>query len=258
MDDAENTGALGGSPAQGMKRQLRRRIQVARTPATSEEMAAALAEVAEHTDLNADLTAAEDLARDVLRAAGLPENLGPFARLRNGSLRELPTGWREAGFGALGSDVAGVVTLDGALRGTERMRESDAACILRLAESVRRALGDGRVHDAVWNAMRLGREALLLEFDLKGWPAAAEVGDAVKQGGAKGGTSTRQRNPDQTAVRRQVEAEAQQRLDDRWRLGKSELARHLAAKHGLRANTVRDWLKPLANPLRKSRKNSGG
>jgi hypothetical protein len=258
MDDAENTGALGGRPAQGMKRQLRRCMQVARTPATSEEIAAALAEVAEHTDLNADLTAAEGLARDVLRAAGLPENLGPFARLRDGSLRELPTGWREAGFGALGSDVAGVVTLDGALRGTEGTREYDAARILRLAESVRRALEDGRVLDAVWNGMRLGREALLLELDLKGWPAAAEVGDAVKLGGAKGGTSTRQRDPEQTAVRRRVEAEARQRLNDGWLLGKSALARHFAAKHGLRFNTVRDWLKPIPDPTRKSRKISGG
>jgi hypothetical protein len=241
-----------------MKRQLRRRMQVARTPATLEEMAAALAEVAEQTDLNADLTAAEDLARDVLRAAGLPENLGPFARLRDGSLRELPTGWREASFGALGPDVLSVVTLDGALRSTEVTRESDAAGILRLSESIRRALEDGRVHDAVWNAMRLGREALLLELDLKGWRAAAEAGDAVNRGGAKGGAAARQRNPEQTDVRRRVEAEAQQRLVGGYRLGKSALARQLAKKYDLRANTVRDWLKPLANPVRKSRKNSGG
>jgi hypothetical protein len=185
------------------------------------------------------------------------EHLGPFARLRDGSLRELPDGWRERDFDvlkrdfrALGLEVVGVVTLDGALRERWPARETRAARVLRLAGGVRRALAGGHAEDAAWNAVRLGRELLLLELDLTGWIKAAEVGDAIGRGGAKGGRGTRELDPKRASLRERVVAEARWRLEGGWRLGKSELARRLAKEHGVPFNTVRDLLKPLPDPSR--------
>jgi hypothetical protein len=161
----------------------------------------------------------------VLRDAGQPESLGPFALLRDGSLRELPDGWRERGyralerdFGALGLVIVGVVTLDHALH--ERL-PAHAARVLRRAEGVRLALAGGRAEDAAWNAVRLGSELRLLEFDLKGWIKAAEVGDAIGGAAPRAGRRRASVTPRRSLLRERVVAEARRELEDGWSRGKS-------------------------------------
>lgn len=256
MDNKTDASAPVRRKSGGMKRRLLRREVVPRAARTWEEFSTALADAAETTSLEAGLIAAEELARAVLRDAGLPEHLGPFACLRDGGLGDLPAGWREAGPRALGPGVVGVTTLDGALRGRLPAREARAALVLRRAEGVRQAVGAGRTEDAAWCAVRLGREMLLLELDFAGWIKAAEIGDAIGRGGSKGGGATRQRDPEKVALRERVLAEARGQLARGS--SKAAAASRLARDHELAVETIRGWLKAIPGPSRGARAKPGG
>ena len=119
-----------------------------------------------------------ETAKDVLRRAGLPDQLGMYLTRDDGSWMPVPRGWlamsveeQEAAAVAAGAGVANLLTLVG----DAPTKERDAAEVLEFHAGFLEAREARRHDDAYWHLLRLGDARTMLLAELAGWHRSAVV-----------------------------------------------------------------------------------
>ncbi len=177
------------------------------------------AELADETKGNtvkAFLSRAEEWAREVLTAAGLPDHLEAVRRDAKGRwFDDLPKGWREkkpADVLKPGETIATLLQLveDRPLHSPQWL----AARVLRFADRTRYHMEFDNSTDAVWNAIHLAQTISLTDFKLD-LEAPLGTGLKVRRGAHESGKETRADRAERDA-RWRAEAQQIQNRHQEW------------------------------------------
>ena len=155
-------------------------------PLTEEEQAELRREMDEISS-DATLRNYEEIARQVLTEAGLPDRLGAYLVDHDGSWSEIPQGWRAKGLPKpLPGKTHRIASLTGLVQERPLTPEWRAAKILFFADGVRRKIAEGDAENAVWHALHLQEHVTTLALT-EAWEPHAVRGLKTLGSSSKGG-----------------------------------------------------------------------